>query len=123
MPTDKQKYDIFICGGALHYQCLRNLLPSVARFGNLHLASISLNTDELAHLSIYCDSIHHPRHDPDGYRNFNLFCTRDINRLARAPYFIKLDADVLLSEDWIDYVDGTIDREPDAVLFGPTPGR
>jgi hypothetical protein len=118
----QQKYDIFICGGVYHFHRLHNLLPRLAGFGTIHLASISLNEEERASLADLCDFIHQPRHDPDGYRNFNLFCIRDINRLAVAPYFIKLDADLLLAEDWIDYVEETILQQPEVVLFGPTPG-
>ena len=42
-------------------------------------------------------------HDPDGYVNFNLFCIRDLHRHAQAPFFIKLDADAALQDDWIDW--------------------
>ncbi len=114
----KDRYDIFICGGSQHFEKLRALLPRLHPFGRLHLASITLSERELSELSRHYDVLHHPRHDPDGYLNFNLFCIRDINRLAVAPHFIKLDADVTGREDWVEYVDGALREHPEAVLFG-----
>ena len=52
-----------------------------------------------------------------------LFSIRDINRLATTPYFVKLDADIHLEADWIDYVEECIATHPDAVLFGPKKGN
>ena len=114
----KDRYDIFICGGSQHFEKLRALLPKLHPFGRLHLASITLTKRELSELSRHYDALHRPRHDADGYLNFNLFCIRDINRLATAPHFIKLDADVTAREDWVEYVDESLSGHADAVLFG-----
>lgn len=114
----KNRYDIFICGGSEHFDSLRAILPKLYPFGRLHLASITLTDLELEKLIPYCDIIHKPEHELDGYLNFNLFCIRDINRLARAPYFIKLDADVLLRDGWIERVDKALTEHPEAVLLG-----
>ncbi len=118
----KDKYDFFICGGSRHFSQLKTLLPLLAPFGRLHLGASFLTAAESRELSQYCDHLHAPRYHQDGYVNFKLFCIRDINRLARAPYFIKLDADVSLSEDWIEYVDRGIREHPQAVLFGAKEG-
>lgn len=114
----KDRYDIFICGGSQHFEKLRALLPRLHPFGTLHLASITLTERELSELGRHYDVLHRPRHDADGYLNFNLFCIRDINRLATAPHFVKLDADVTAREDWVEYVDGALGEHPEAVLFG-----
>lgn len=114
----KSRYDIFICGGSEHFDCLKRLLPKLHPFGRVHLASITLTCMELEKLAPHCDIVHNPEHDPDGYLNFNLFCIRDINRLARAPYFIKLDADVSLQDDWIDIVEKGVAAHPEGVLLG-----
>jgi hypothetical protein len=114
----KDRYDIFICGGSQHFETLQALLPRLYPFGRLHLVSITLTDREVSELSRYYDALHHPRHDVDGYLNFNLFCIRDINRLARAPHFIKLDADVSARENWVEYVDEGLRMHGDAVLFG-----
>lgn len=114
----KNKYDIFICGGSQHFEQLKALLPRLYPFGRLHLASITLTDRELSELSRHYDTLHRPRYDADGYLNYNLFCIRDINRLAAAPHFIKLDADVAAREDWADYVDEGLKHHPEAVLFG-----
>jgi hypothetical protein len=114
----KDRYDIFICGGSQHFEKLRALLPKLYPFGRLHLASITLSDRELSELSRHYDAVHRPRHDADGYLNFNLFCIRDINRLAAAPHFIKLDADVSAREDWVEYVSEGLREHADAVLFG-----
>ncbi len=118
----KKRYDIFICGGSQHFDQLKKLLPQLYPFGRLHLASITLSGSELAELSSHFDHLHTPKHDPDGYINFNLFCIRDINRLAKAPHFIKLDADVTLSENWIEYVNDSLQRHNQSVLFGVKEG-
>jgi len=118
----KEKYDIFICGGSQHFRRLTTLLPQLCPFGRLHLGSSILSATEVRELSRYCDHLHTPRYDPDGYVNFKLFCIRDINRLARAPYFIKLDADVSLAEDWVECVDRGIREHQQAVLFGAKEG-
>lgn len=118
----KERYDIFICGGSQHFDQLKNLLPQLYPFGRLHLASITLTEQQVAELSAGFDHLHTPNHDPDGYINFNLFCIRDINRLATAPHFIKLDADVTLREDWIEYVNHGLRQHNQAVLFGVKEG-
>ena len=114
----QDRYDIFICGGSQHFATLRALLPKLPPFGRRHLVSITLTERELSELSRHYDVLHRPRHDADGYLNFNLFCIRDINRLANAPHFIKLDADVTAREDWVEYVDESLSAHADAVLFG-----
>lgn len=114
----KDRYDIFICGGSQHFAQLQALLPRLYPFGRLHLASITLTDAEAAALSRHYDVLHTPQHVADGYINFNLFCIRDINRLARAPHFIKLDADVTLRDDWVEYVDAGVRAHGQAVLFG-----
>jgi hypothetical protein len=114
----KRRYDIFICGGSEHFQMLRQLLPKLYDFGTVHLASATLTDSELDRLRPHIDALHKPRHDADGYLNFNLFCIRDINRLAKAPLFIKLDADAELQDGWIEYVERGIAAHSDAVLFG-----
>jgi len=118
----KEKYDIFICGGSRHFPQLQALLPQLYPYGRLHLGSSILSGAEVMELSGHFDHLHTPRYDPDGYANFKLFCTREINRLARATYFIKVDADVSLSEDWIEYVDRIVRERANAVLFGPKEG-
>ena len=118
----KDKYDIFICGGSRHFSQLKTLLPLLAPFGRLHLGASILSAAETKELGRYCDHLHTPRYHQDGYVNFKLFCIRDINRLARAPYFIKLDADVMLAEDWIEYVDRGVREHRQAVLFGAKEG-
>lgn len=89
----------------------------------MHLASSFLTDDDLCTLSGLYDVLHTPRHSTDAYYNFELFTIRDINRLAIAPWFIKLDADIELQDDWIDYVEECIEAHPDAVLFGPRRGN
>jgi len=118
----RDRYDIFLSGGSQHVPLLRDLLPKLQPHGRVHLASSFLTEGEQEELRPWYDHLHHPRHHPDGYVNFNLFCIRDVNRLARAPYFIKLDADVGLRDDWIDYVDEAVLRHPGAVLFGTERG-
>lgn len=118
----RDKFDIFVCGGSSHFELLRGLLPILSPFGRTHLASITLTAGELEGLAPYCDVVHRPLHHPDGYINFNLFCIRDINRLAKSPYFIKLDADIKLPDYWIEYVERALELEPQAVLFGPQAG-
>jgi len=119
----KSQYDIFICGGSYHIEGLKEMLPKLYPFGRVHLGSITLTERELQELRPYYDVLHTPRYHPDGYLNFNLFCIRDINRLARGSYFIKLDADIQIRDDWIDYVDQAVEAHPDVVLFGPHQGR
>jgi len=123
MSSYKEQFDIFVCGGSAHMRLLKTLLPKLLPFGKVHLGSSFLTNADLAGLHGLYDVLHQPRHSEDGYCNFELFCIRDINRLASAPYFIKLDADALLEPDWIEYVEDGIANHPDAVLFGPRKGN
>lgn len=123
MNLSRDDFDIFVAGGAYHFLRLKSLLPKLKPHGAVHLASITLNDDELAELSAHCDHIHHPRHDPDGYRNFALFCTRDINALSTRRYFVKIDADVRAQPDWFRYVEHSLQADPELVLFGPRAGK
>jgi hypothetical protein len=118
----KQRFDIFICGGSQHVNLLEPLLERLLPYGTVHLASSFLSDDDIGRLHGRYDVLHRPTHRLDGYANFELFCTKDIYRLAAAPYFIKLDADVTLSDDWIEYVEACIADHPHAVLMGPWRG-
>ena len=118
MNSDKQQFDIFISGGSQHVHLLKPLLRKLLPNGRVHLASCFLSNSDLSELRRLYDVLHTPNHSDDGYRNFELFSIRDINRLATAPYFIKLDADVHLEPDWIEYVKECTAAYPDAVLFG-----
>jgi len=123
MSDYKRRFDIFICGGSQHVAMLQPLLAKLQPFGTIHLASSFLTDDDLRQLHGRFDVLHTPRHSPDGYSNFELFSIRDINRLATAPYFVKLDADIELDDDWIAYVEECLAASPDAVLFGPRQGN
>jgi hypothetical protein len=122
MRDRKRQLDIFICGGSQHVAMLKPLLGTLRRSGRVHLASCFLTRHDLRQLRGLYDVLHTPRHSADGYSNFELFSIRDINRLATAPYFVKLDADVELADEWIDYVDECIADDAEAVLFGPKRG-
>ncbi len=119
----KRCFDIFLCGGTQHFVQLRRLLPKLLPYGTVHLASSFLSEIDLHELHGLYDVLHEPRHSRDGYHNFELFSIRDINRLAAAPWFIKLDADVDVDPGWIGYVERSIAAQPDAVLFGPIRGN
>jgi hypothetical protein len=119
----KQRFDIFICGGSQHVDALKLLLPKLLPYGTVHLASSYLTEIDLYALHSLYDVLHTPRHSPDGYHNFELFSIRDINRIATAPHFVKLDADIEIEHDWIAYVEECIAARPDAVLFGPRKGN
>jgi hypothetical protein len=119
----KELFDVFISGGSQHVSMLKPLLEKLQPYGKLHLASSFLTESDLAELQGRYDVLHTPQHSSDGYHNFELFSIRDINRLASAPYFIKLDADIHIEADWIDYVEECIAAHPDAVLFGPKKGN
>jgi hypothetical protein len=123
MKDYKQRFDIFICGGSQHVNLLKSRLPTLRPFGRVHLASSFLASNDLDQLGGLYDVLHKPQHSRDGYRNFELFSIRDINQIASAPYFIKLDADTELEPDWIKYVEETIVAYPDTVLFGPRRGN
>jgi hypothetical protein len=120
---NREQFDIFICGGSQHVQLLLPMLAKLRPYGRVHLASSFFNDDDLQQLGGRYDVLVKPRHTDDGYCNFELFCIRDINRLAVAPYFIKLDADVQLQPDWIRYVEDCIATHPGVVLFGPRQGN
>jgi hypothetical protein len=122
MTEFKQRFDIFICGGSQHVNLLEPLLERLMPYGTVHLASSFLSEDDIGRLRGRYHVLHRPTHSLDGYANFELFCMKDIYRLAAAPYFIKLDADVTLSEDWIEYVEACIADHPHAVLMGPWRG-
>jgi hypothetical protein len=118
----KQRFDIFICGGSPHVSLLEALLERLLPYGTVHLASSFLSEDEIGRLHGRYDVLHRPTHTLDGYANFELFCIKDVYRLAAAPYFIKLDADVTLADDWIEYVEACVADHPHAVLIGPWKG-
>jgi hypothetical protein len=122
MTASKQRFDIFVCGGSQHVDQLEPLLERLVPHGTVHLASSFLSATDLARLVGRYDVLHRPTHSVDGYANFELFCIKDIYRLAAAPYFIKLDADVMLADDWFGYVEACIADYPQAVLFGPWKG-
>jgi hypothetical protein len=118
----KQRFDIFICGGSQHVSLLEPLLARLLPYGTVHLASSFLSDHDIGRLHGRYDVLHRPAHSLDGYANFELFCIKDVYRLAAAPYFIKLDADVTLADDWIQYVEACITAHPQAVLMGPWKG-
>ena len=122
MTERKQRFDIFICGGSQHVTMLEPLLERLLPYGTVHLASSFLSEDDIGRLDGRYDVLHRPTHSLDGYANFELFCIKDLYRLAAAPYFIKLDADVTIADDWIEYVEACIADHPDAVLMGPWKG-
>jgi len=123
MKDYKRQFDIFICSGSQHVRMLIPLLRKLQPYGKVHLASCVLSNADLNQMRGLYDLLHTPSHSEDGYLNFELFSIRDINRLATAPYFVKLDADVHLEPDWIEYVEESIAAHPDAVLFGPRKGN
>lgn len=116
------RFDIFISGGTQHVAMLQTLLAKLRPFGRVHLASCFLTGDDLQQLDSLYDVLHEPKHSDNGYHNFELFSIRDMHRLATAPYFVKLDADIEVADDWISYVDECIAARSDAVLFGPRKG-
>lgn len=123
MTNYKTQFDIFICGGSQHVPLLKPLLAKLQPYGKVHLASSFLLDTDLDQLRGLYDQLHTPQHSPDGYNNFELFSIRDINRLAQAPYFVKLDADIHLEPDWIEYVEECLAAHPDVILFGPRKGN
>jgi hypothetical protein len=119
----RNRFDLFVCGGSAHVGKLKALLPKLRGRGAIHLGSSFFTPDDVRELDGLYDVLHEPRHSSDPYRNFELFSIRDIHRLMEAPYFIKLDADVQLSEDWLDYVTECLTQHPDVILFGPRKGE
>jgi hypothetical protein len=122
MDSERSRFDIFICAHAGDFPKLLGLLPRLRPFGSVHVGSSYLTPAQVEEVRPLCDVVHEPRHDPNGYDNFALFCVRDLNGLARAPWFIKLDCDIALADDWIDYVDEGLAEHPEAVLFGTHSG-
>ena len=123
MKEYKKQFDAFICGGSQHVRMLKTLLNRLLPYSKVHLASCFLSKSDLHQLRGLYDVLHTPQHNSDGYCNFELFSIRDINRIATAPYFVKLDADIHLEPDWIKYVEECLARFPDVVLFGPRKGN
>lgn len=123
MTNFKTQFDAFICGGSQHVSQLKPLLGKLQPYATVHLASCFLSDVDLHQLRGFYDVLHQPRHSENGYSNFELFSIRDINRLATAPYFMKLDADVHLEPDWMAYVEEGLAAHSDAVLFGPRRGN
>jgi hypothetical protein len=123
MRAYKEQFDVFICGGSKHVRMLKPLLVKLQPYGRVHLGSCFLSKADLHQLRGLYDVLHTPQHSPDAYCNFELFSIRDINRLATAPYFVKLDADTHLQSDWIEYVQECVATDPEAVLFGPRKGN
>lgn len=120
---DSPKFDIFVSSGRLNFPDLRRLLPQLHSHGRVHVFSSFLSDRQIEGIRPRVHMAHQPVYDKNGYDNFNIACTKDINRLASAPYFIKLDTDVNLEEGWMDYVEECMVDYPDAVLFGPEKGR
>lgn len=118
----REKFDILICSGAQHFDALRRLLPLLRPHGTVHVVSTFLSRAQLAAIQDDIDMLWLPQLAPDPYENFKLFCIREINRTPKAPWFIKLDTDVRLQPDWIDWVEECLALRPDAVLFGPHAG-
>jgi len=121
----RDEYDIFVCGGSQHVDMLQALLPRLRPYGFVHVASTFMAPHEEAKIGSLCDALHRPRYadvpmsrTKVPYVTFNLFCTREINRLASRPRFIKMDADMELADGWIDYVDAGFASHPDAAVFG-----
>lgn len=123
MREHKKQFDVFICAGSQHVRMLKPLLLKLQPYSNVHLASCFLSNADLDQLRGLYDVLHTPQHSSDGYINFELFSIRDINRIATAPYFVKLDADIHLEPDWIEYVEESLATYPDVVLFGPRKGN
>lgn len=122
MSSHANRFDVFVCAHSGDFDKLLALLPRLRPVGTVHVASSYLSPQEIETIRPLCDFVHEPRYDESGYDNFALFCVRDLNRLARAPHFIKLDCDVLLADDWTRYVEEGLAASPDAVLFGTHSG-
>ena len=118
----RENFDIIICSGASHFEDLKGLLPRLTPHGTVHLVSTGLTRRQELAVESDVDVLLAPRYDPDPYENFKLFCIRECHRVAKAPWFIKLDTDVQLRHDWIDYVEECVAMRPDAGLFGPHQG-
>lgn len=116
----KGRYDIFIVGHSRDFGRVRGLLPLLEPFGTLHLASSFFTEAELCELERLCDRVHRPTHHPEnGYRNFSRFCVRDMDRIATAPWVVKVDADTELDPGWARYADEATSAHPEAALIGP----
>jgi hypothetical protein len=115
-------FDIFVSGASEHLCWLRANLPRLCPFGRVHLTSSFMTDDEIRTLDGTYHRLHRPTYHYNGYENYKLFCALDMHRLAGAPHFIKLDADIRISTDWIRYVHDALQQHPDTVLFGPRRG-
>ena len=121
--TSLPKYDIFISGADKHISKLQKLMPRLKGCGTVHLVSSFLSSENIAKLQGLFDVIHEPLLSDDGYTNFKLFNLLEIDRFISQQWFIKIDADVELSKDWLTYVNETIREQPELMLFGPKKGK
>ena len=121
--TEKKPYDVFLCGDDRHLDALKRLLPELKGRGTVHLVSSFINRDNLRRLNGLYDVLHTPRLANAAYDNFKLFCLTTMNSVTKSSWFVKVDADVKLSSDWLNYVDETISSYPELVLFGPQCGK
>jgi len=48
---------------------------------------------------------------------------REINHLCTNAWFVKIDADVSVREDWSDYIQEVVRAHPELLLFGPQAGK
>lgn len=116
----KNRYDIFVTACSRDFGKAASMLPQLAPYGTLHLASSFLTNEEVGELSRFVDHVHFPRHHvTNGYRNFSRFCVRDIDRIASNPWVVKIDADTELTDEWFRYVDEVTQEHPHAALIGP----
>ncbi len=119
----RSQLDIFVAGGSQHTTNLHVLLPQLHQIGRVQFSPICMTSFDICKLRPYVDVVVSSRYAGTCYQQFNLFCIRDINYLARAPFFLKIDADVILAEGWLAYLDSLIERCRSSILAGPTQGR
>ena len=115
--------DIFITSGRGQFDALQSLLPRLTPHGRVHLFSSYLTPEQIHSIEKSVHAVHRPTYHERGYKNFRMACNRDINRLARGPYFVKLDTDVTLASTWTSYISQVIRDSPELVLFGPRGGK